>query len=322
MMVFPDAPEAQAAFLSAFIHEELVERRRKRRWAIFFKSIFWGYLLVLLYLFWPSHKLENAVASVSSAPFSAVIEVMGEIADDKPASSENIITALDSAFKDKETKGIILRINSPGGSAVQASDIYNAIMAKRKMHPDVKVYAVIEDMGASAAYFIASAADAIYANPASLVGSIGVLIDGFGVPDLMTKLGVERRLITAGRHKGFLDPFSVENPEEKVIAEAMIEEIHQYFIDSVKKGRGDRLKKDPTLFSGLVWNGFQAKKLGLIDDFADIRKVAHDVIGAGELVTFGSERDIIDEVAHKFGLQFGQGTAAALRSTLVSSGVK
>ena len=278
----------------------VVEQRRTRRWGIFFKSLVFVYLFGVLFLFSPWGRLDKAA---SLKPHTALIEVRGMIADQERASADNIVTSLRAAFEDKNTRGVVLRINSPGGSPVQSGYIYDEIRRLRGEHPAIKVYAVITDLGASGAYYIASAADSIYADKASLVGSIGVTASGFGFVDVMSKVGVERRIYTSGEHKTFLDPFTPQKEDETRFWGTVLETTHKQFIASVKQGRGERLKdKDhPELFSGLVWSGEQALDLGLIDGLGNTSYVAREVIGEKNLVDFTVEESPIDRFAKKLG---------------------
>ncbi|MGD8560825.1 MAG: S49 family peptidase, partial [Gammaproteobacteria bacterium] len=247
--------------LNRLAFASLNEQRRARRWGVFFKALAFIYVgAVLFYL--PSDLGQKGLAG---GKHTAVIEIKGAIADDTEASADNIVSGLRDAFKNKNTAGIILRINSPGGSPVQAGYVYDEIKRLRKKYPDTKLYAVVTDMCASGGYYIAVAADEIYANKASIVGSIGVLMNGFGFVETMEKLGVERRLVTAGEHKGALDPFSPIKKDELKHVQSLLNDVHQQFIDVVKEGRGDRLVDSPDIFSGLFWNGEQGLKLGLVD---------------------------------------------------------
>ena len=281
----------------------LTEQRRARRWGIFFKFLLFLYLFALLAVYLPEDWLG---AGMGTKKHSALVDVSGVIADDGAANADDIITGLRDAFDDHNTEGVILRINSPGGSPVQAGYVYDEIRRLRREHPDVKLYAVISDTGASGAYYIASAADAIYADKASIVGSIGVLIDGFGFVDTLQKLGVERRLMTAGDHKGFLDPFSPVRPEDQAYAKEMLETIHAQFIASVKQGRGDRLKEDPKLFSGLVWAGEEAFALGLVDGLGSAGYVAREVIGAEDIVDYTTQPDVWQRLADRIGVAMAE----------------
>jgi protease IV len=277
------------------------EQRRSRRWGIFFKLLTFVYLFGALALFSPLLNLKNAAARGEN--HTALIEVRGMIADQEAASADNIVGSLRAAFDDPKTKGVILRINSPGGSPVQSGYIYDEIRRLRTEHKDIKVYAVITDLGASGAYYIASAADEIYADKSSLVGSIGVTAATFGFVDVMNKLGVERRVYTSGEHKAFLDPFQPQKAEETQFWQSVLNTTHRQFIDSVKQGRGERLKVEehPELFSGLIWSGEQALELGLIDKLGNSSYVARDVIGAKAIVDFTVQDSPLDHFAKKLG---------------------
>ena len=277
------------------------EQRRARRWGIFFKLLTFVLLVAILFSFTPLVELERSATSGSG--YTALIDVRGVIADKEPASADNLVTSLQAAFDDPKVKGVVLRINSPGGSPVQSGYVYDEIRRLRALHPDTKVYAVISDLGASGAYYIASAADQIYADKASLVGSIGVTAAGFGFVGAMEKLGIQRRAYTSGEHKAFLDPFEPEKPDETKFWQGVLNVTHEQFIASVKQGRGDRLKdKDhPELFSGLVWTGQQALPLGLIDGLGNASSVARDVVGEKELVDFTVQESPFDRFSKKLG---------------------
>ena len=277
------------------------EQRRSRRWGIFFKSLTFLYLFGALALFSP--LMDFGKGGSRSTSHTALIEVKGMIADTEAASADNIVGSLRAAFEDEKTKGVILRINSPGGSPVQSGYIYDEIRRLRAQKPDIKVYAVITDLGASGAYYIASAADQIYADKASLVGSIGVTAAGFGFVGAMEKLGVERRTYTSGEHKAFLDPFQPPKPDETAFWQGVLDTTHKQFIASVKAGRGDRLKdKDhPELFSGLVWTGEQAVGLGLVDGLGSASYVARDIIGEKEMVDYTVQESAFDRFSKKMG---------------------
>jgi protease-4 len=277
------------------------EQRRSRRWGIFFKSLTFLYLFGALALFSP--LMDFGKGGSRSTSHTALIEVKGMIADTEAASADNIVGSLRAAFEDEKTKGVILRINSPGGSPVQSGYIYDEIRRLRAQKPDIKVYAVITDLGASGAYYIASAADQIYADKASLVGSIGVTAAGFGFVGSMEKLGVERRTYTSGEHKAFLDPFQPPKPDETAFWQGVLDTTHKQFIASVKAGRGDRLKdKDhPELFSGLVWTGEQAVGLGLVDGLGSASYVARDIIGEKEMVDYTVQESAFDRFSKKMG---------------------
>lgn len=277
------------------------EQRRSRRWGIFFKLLTFVYLFVALALFTPLMTMEKSATRGGS--YTAVIDVTGVIADKESASADNIVGSLRTAFDDPKVKGIVLRINSPGGSPVQSGYVYDEIRRLRALHKDTKVYAVISDLGASGAYYIASAADQIYADKASLVGSIGVTAAGYGFVGTMEKLGVERRTYTSGEHKSFLDPFQPQKPEETQFWQGVLDTTHRQFIASVKQGRGERLKdkEHPELFSGLVWSGEQALQLGLIDGLGNTSSVARDVIGEKEVVDFTVQESPFDRFSKKLG---------------------
>ena len=297
------------ALLESTLNASLQEQRRSRRWGIFFKLLTFTYLFVALALLSPLGQLGSSAAV---GPHTAVIEVRGVIADQEEASADNLVGALREAFEDENTKGIVLRINSPGGSPVQSGYVYDEIKRLRALHPDVKVYAVITDIGASGAYYIASAADEIYADKASLVGSIGVTAAGFGFVGTMDKLGVERRTYTAGEHKAFLDPFQPEKPDERAFWQQVLNTTHEQFIRSVREGRGDRLKETPDMFSGLVWSGEQALGLGLVDGLASTSAVARDVIGAEDLVDFTRQESPLQRFTRQLGASVGAELATRL----------
>ncbi len=285
------------------------EQRRSRRWGIFFKTLTFTYIFFIIFLFrMPGDKEFSKPAS----GYAAVVEVNGVIAADQDASADALIAAMRDAFKDTKASGLILRINSPGGSPVQAGYVYDEINRLKATRENFPVYAVITDLGASGAYYIAAAADEIYADKASLVGSIGVVGSGFGFTSLMEKLGVERRQYTAGAHKGFLDPFMPENAEEKEFWQSVLKVTHKQFIDQVKKGRGERLSDDPDLFSGLVWSGEQALELGLVDGLASSSQVAREQLSTEDLVDFTYKRNPWDEFVRKFGVSVGSGIASIL----------
>lgn len=282
------------------------EQRRARRWGIFFKLLTFLYLFGALLMFSPLFDLQKTAARGET--HTALVEVRGMIADNEAASADNIVSSLRAAFEDPKTKGVVLRINSPGGSPVQSGYIYDEIRRLRGEHPDTKVYAVITDLGASGAYYIASAADEVYADKASLVGSIGVTAASFGFVDLMGKLGVERRVYTSGEHKAFLDPFQPQKDDETRFWQGVLDTTHRQFIESVKKGRGDRLKVDghPELFSGLVWSGEQALELGLVDKLGSTSYVAREVIGAKEIVDYTKQDTPFDRFAKRLGASMAE----------------
>lgn len=286
----------------------LRERRTERRWRVFFRV---AWLLVFVTLAYAIVVYRPQVVP-PSGPHTALIEVRGEIASDSEASAETLIAGLKSAFEDTGAQAIVLRINSPGGSPVQAGIVYDEIVRLKAKHRK-KVYAVVEEMCASGAYYIAVAADDIYVDKASLVGSIGVLMEGFGFVGLIDKLGIERRLLTAGENKGMLDPFSPQNDRHRAFAQALINQVHQQFIDVVKQGRGNRLKENGETFSGLFWNGEQAVKLGLADDFGTLDFVAREVIKAEEVIDYTPRESLAERLTRRFGASMGEGAVHALR---------
>ncbi|MDR3299248.1 MAG: S49 family peptidase [Candidatus Accumulibacter sp.] len=283
--------------------QSLKEARAKRRWGIFFKLAGLAYLVVLLSLI-----LDWSVADklVADSKHTALVSVHGAIAAKGDASAERINGALQSAFEDKGTAGVILRINSPGGSPVQAGIVYDEIVRLRKNHPEIPLYAVVEDLCASGGYYIASAADRIFVDKASIVGSIGVLMDGFGFTEAMQFVGIERRLLTSGENKGFLDPFSPLDAGQKAHAETLLQEIHAQFIDVVRKGRGDRLRETPEMFSGLMWTGSQSLKLGLADAFGTVDSVAREVIKVENIVDYSVKENLAERVAKRLGADVSQ----------------
>lgn len=278
----------------------LQEQRRARHWSIFFKTLTLGFLFIILFIFmgW----IGKSDGALSVGKHTALVDMQGVIASNSMASADNIIPSLQDAFKDKDTQGVILRINSPGGSPVQAGQINDEIRRLRAQYPKIPLYVVVDDICASGGYYVAAAADKIYVDKASLIGSIGVLMDGFGFTGTMAKLGVERRLITAGANKGFLDPYSPLNPSQQAYAKQMVEEIHQQFISVVRKGRGKRLKETPDTFSGLVWNGQRGVEMGLADGYGTVESVARDVIKAEDIVDYTVKDNFADRLAKRFGV--------------------
>lgn len=280
--------------------DALKEKRRARRWGIFFKLLTFLYLSGILYLLLPDKDLH--LDKMPGKDHVALVELEGMIAPTGKASAELINKGLRKAFKDKHTKAVVLRINSPGGTPVQASLINKEIIRLRAKHKDIPLYVVVGDMCASGGYFVAAAADKIFVNESSIVGSIGVLMDGFGFTGAMDKLGVERRLLTAGEHKGILDPFSPLKDGDREFADQVLKEIHGNFIDAVKAGRGDRLVNDEQLFSGLFWTGSKAIELGLADQVGDLRYVAREVVGIEKVVDFSVEEDPFARFAERIGM--------------------
>jgi protease-4 len=277
----------------------LQEQRRARHWSIFFKLLTLGFMFTVLFI--SMGWVGKNEAALGVGKHTALVEMQGVIAADSAASADNIIPSLQDAFEDKGTQGVILRINSPGGSPVQAGQINDEIHRLRAKYPKIPLYVVVDDICASGGYYVAVAADKIFVDKASLIGSIGVLMDGFGFTGAMDKLGVERRLITAGANKGFMDPFSPVNPAQHEYVKQMLAEIHQQFINVVKKGRGKRLKETPDTFSGLVWNGQKGVEMGLADGYGSLESVARDVIKAEKIVDFTTRESIADRLAKRFG---------------------
>lgn len=275
------------------------EQRRARHWGIFFKTLTLAYLFLMLFIFmgW----FDDGESALSTGKHTALVDLQGEIAAGNSAGADFIIPSLQDAFEDSATQGVILRINSPGGSPVQAGQINDEIRRLRGLHPDIPLYVVVDDLCASGGYYVAVAGDKIFVDKASLIGSIGVLMDGFGFEGTMQKLGVERRLLTAGENKGFLDPFSPADPKQQAYAKQMLAEIHQQFIEVVRQGRGQRLKETPETFSGLVWNGQRGVELGLADAYGSVESVARDVIKAEHIVDFTMKEDFTERLAKRFG---------------------
>ncbi len=277
----------------------LNEQRRARRWGIFFKFLIFTYLFLLVFLAMQDAELGDV--SAKGHDHTAMVEVNGLISDASKANADNIIEGLRDAFENEKTKGVVLRINSPGGSPVQSDYVYREIKRLRALHQDIPVHAVIVDVGASGAYYIASAADNIYVNPSSIVGSIGVLMNGFGFTGAMEKLGVERRLLTAGESKGMLDPFTPLQEDEVSHVKGLLNNIHQQFIAAVKAGRGERLKDDPQLFTGKFWTGEQSIQLGLSDAIGDVDYVAREVVKVEEVVDYTPKPDFFKRFADRLG---------------------
>jgi len=277
----------------------IVEQRRARRWGIFFKFLLAGYVLLFLLLYVPYNMGSGAM---SSGKHTALVDIEGVISSNTKANADYIVKGLRAAFENKDTVGIILRINSPGGSPVQAAYVNDEITRLRELHPDVPLYAVITDICASGGYYIAAAADQIYANESSVVGSIGVIMSGFGFVDTIEKLGIERRLMHAGKSKGFLDPFSPLKTDDVEHVDQLLDQVYQQFIDVVKAGRGDRLQEDEKIFSGLIWTGKQSLELGLVDGLGSAGYVAREVIGVEDIVDFTHRENFLDRFAKQLGV--------------------
>ena len=290
--------------------DSLKEQRARRRWGIFFKVLTFVYLGAVLFY---ALDLGGASDGIGDGKrHTSMVQLTGVIRDKSDASAERIMEALQNAFEDKGTVGVVLKINSPGGSPVQSGMIYDEILRLRAKHPRIPLYAVVEDICASGGYYIASAADAIYVDKASIIGSIGVLMDGFGFVGSMEKLGVERRLLTAGENKGFLDPFSPQQPKQLEFAKAMLGEVHQQFIDAVRKGRGKRLKETPETFSGLMWTGAKGVSMGLADGFGTVDSVAREVIKAEDVRDYTVKQNFAERFAQKLGSETAASLAYAL----------
>ncbi|HTQ78299.1 MAG TPA: S49 family peptidase [Burkholderiales bacterium] len=274
----------------------LKEQRSARRWSNFWKLLFFLYLTAMIVL-----AVDWKGAEGRGGPHTALVELNGVIAADSAGSADNISDALEAAFKDKDTRGVVLRINSPGGSPVQAQNLFDEILRLRKKHPSTPLYVVVQDICASGGYYVAAAADRIYVSKASIVGSIGVRLDSFGLVGLMDKLGIERRLFTAGSNKGMLDPFLPLQEKQKEIAQGMLDDIHRQFIAAVREGRGRRLKETPDMFSGVIWTGAKSVELGLADGFGTLDSVARDVIKADNVVDYTVKENVAERLARRFG---------------------
>jgi protease IV len=291
-----------------FARDYLSDRRSERRWRLFFR---WAWLLLMVALVF-ALLASRQHAGVQSGPHTALIEVHGEIADGAEASAENLMPGIKSAFEDSGAQAVVLRINSPGGSPVQAGILYDEIRRLKVLHKK-KVYAVVSETCASGAYYIAVAADEIYADKASVVGSIGVLMDGFGATGLMEKFGIERRLLTAGENKGIGDPFSPLPAKQRAYIQTTLDQIHRQFIGVVREGRGKRLKETPEMFSGLFWNGEQALKMGLIDHLGNLDYVAREIIKAEEVIDYTPKENMAERLAKRLGASIGAGAVKTLR---------
>jgi len=295
----------QRSVLEKVALASIAEQRRSRRWGVFFKLLFITYIVIISGL---AMSPMTTGGKMTGGSHTAVVDIKGIIVSGGEADADSIIKSLNNAISDPNKKGIILRLNSPGGSPVQASYVYRAIQGIKENHPNIPIYAVVEDLCASGGYYIAAAADKIFVNESSIVGSIGVVMNGFGFTDVMEKLGVERRLYTAGSHKGFMDPFSDVNPSEKEHVQGMLNDIHQQFITAVKLGRGDRLKDNPDLFSGLVWAGSESVRLGLSDGIGNVQSVAKNEVGVENTVDFTAEKPFIEKLTKSLGVAMAEYT--------------
>jgi protease-4 len=306
----PARPSWERELLERLLLASVKERQAARRWQ-WFRGFFWLSAMVLVAaVFWWGPSAPSGPVTAHTA----VVEIRGAIASDADANAAAIVSSLRAAFEEPSAQAVVLLIDSPGGSPVQAGIINDEIRRLKVLH-EKKVYAVVEETCASAAYYIAVAADEIYADKASLVGSIGVLMDGFGFTGLMDKIGVERRLMTAGENKGFLDPFSPSDEKQQAVVQAMLDDIHQQFIAVVREGRGERLKETPDTFSGLVWNGQQAVILGLVDGLSNLDAVARDLVNAPELIDYTQREDWSTRLAKQIGASMGEGVATRLNQT-------
>lgn len=302
----------ERATLEKLAFAALREQTLARRWRIFVRLSWLLLVVVVIWLAWSEGSMTQNV----STPHTAVVEIKGEIADGADASAELVMSSVTAALEDSGAQALVLLINSPGGSPVQAGIINDEIRRLKALHKK-PVYAVVEESCASAAYYIAVSADQIYVDKASIVGSIGVLMDGFGFTGLMDKVGIERRLMTAGENKGFLDPFSPQTERQRAYAQSMLDQIHQQFIDVVKAGRGDRLKETPEMFSGLFWSGQQAVELGLADHLGNLDYVAREVVKAEDIVDYTRRDNVAERLAKRFGAALGGAVVQAMRSSAV-----
>ncbi|MBW8756859.1 MAG: S49 family peptidase [Burkholderiales bacterium] len=310
--VSPDLSRLETV-LAQVTGELMRERRIERRWRLFGRT---AWFLLALATVWGLVTSQRGKASTPNGPHTALVEVRGEIASEGNTSAENIVSALRSAFEEKSAVAIVIRFNSPGGSPVQAGIVYDEIKRLKALHKK-KIYAVCEEMCASGAYYMAVGADEIFVDKASIVGSIGVLMDGFGFTGAMDKLGIERRLITAGANKGMLDPFSPLKPEQRALAQQMIDEVHQQFIAIVREGRGARLHETSDTFSGLFWNGEDAVKQGLADRFGSLDSVARDVVKAEDVVDYTPTENVAERLAKRFGASIGAGAVRELETPVL-----
>jgi len=293
--------QSERGALERLLLAHLAEQRKSRRWSLFFKSLgmIWLFFVVFLVI------AHNDGSLVSVQPHTSLIDLKGEIGGNDGVTADALIASLGAAFEDRHSRAVVLRINSPGGSPVQAGQVNDEIRRLRGKYPKIPLYVVVDDICASGGYYIAAAADKIFVDKASLVGSIGVLMDGFGFTEAMKKLGVERRLITAGDNKGFLDPFSPLLPHQESHARAMLAEVHQQFIQVVRQGRGKRLKETPDMFSGLVWSGSRSIELGLADALGNLDYVAREVVKAEDIVDYSPQESIADRLARRIGTAMG-----------------
>ncbi|TXJ02668.1 MAG: S49 family peptidase [Aquabacterium sp.] len=308
----PDLPKAtEQALLTQFARAYLQQQRSEQRWRWFWRLVW--LLVAASIVVGTLQTVPSAKAPVTA--HTALVEVRGAVATDAEANADNLMAALRSAFEDHGARAVVMRINSPGGSPVQAGLVHDEIVRLKALHKK-KIYAVCEEMCASAAYYIAVAADQVVVDKASVVGSIGVLMDGFGFTGVMDKIGIERRLMTSGANKGMLDPFSPRDPVQETYAQAMLDQIHRQFIAVVQKGRGQRLKDNPELFSGLFWNGEQAVSMGLADRLGSLDQIARDEVKAEDIIDYTQKENLAERLAKRFGAAVGAGAVRAMRESI------
>ena len=287
--------------LRSLLDDHLQEQRRARRWRIFYRLLIVGIVVALIVSVEPPKGMQPTILE----EHTALVKLEGPIIEGTPAAAKDIIETLQEAYETENAKAVILQINSPGGSPVQSAQISDEILRLRSEHTDKPCYVVITDIGASGAYYVAAVADGIYADKASLVGSIGVIFNGFGLVDAIHKLGIERRVQKAGEYKDMLDPFAATDPIVKAHMQKLLDQVHQQFISRVKQGRGDKLATDSRLFSGLIWTGEEAKELGLIDNFASAQQVAREVVGVEKIVVYQPQQNLLDRVVNRLGTRIG-----------------
>ena len=304
-MLFSGERGWERGAIEKILSESLREQRARRRWGIFFKFVWIAIILAIFALIKTADFSDGE--SMPNGPHAALIRIKGVIETDGAASADNINKALQKAFAEQNAVGVILHINSPGGSPVQAGRIHDEILRLKQRHPNKPVHVVVEDICASGGYYIAAAANNIYVDKASIVGSIGVMINGFGFTGLIDKVGIERRLLTAGKNKGFMDPFSPQSEQQRKFAQHLIDEVHEQFIAVVKNGRGTRLKENNDIFSGLIWTGSKAVELGLADGLGTVGSVAQEVLQAQSVVDYTEEENLSDRVLKKLGASMGEG---------------
>lgn len=305
------APAQAQKMIDKLVFAALREQTRARRWRIFFMLFFIVYISVVTIMLFSDDGGYLAGGEPDGEKHTAVVRLSGVIASGEAAGADNIIPGLKAAFEHEDTAGIVLEINSPGGSPVQSAYIFDEVRRLRDEHQDIPLYAVVADIAASGGYFVAASADEIYVNKSSLVGSIGVRMDAFGFVEMMRNLGIERRLIVAGENKGLFDPFLPEQSEQRAHLQAMLDQVHEHFIDAVRTGRGDRLRESPEIFSGLVWSGEEALALGLVDDYGTTRSLARK-LGAEDIVDFTPKSELLDRIADRLGASLGRALSAQL----------